>query len=105
MNATRHVLDHGWNTPDGYLCDGCAVRGVHQHRCHEADAGPQCECELCHPTREEIEAFRRELGMPAPEPLVVCGCGMERHGASQSCSCAAAPASGSMHRPQEANDA
>lgn len=59
--AVRHELDHGWETPDGYVCDGCTVRGHHEHRCHHADAGPACTCKGCNPTPEELAEFKETL--------------------------------------------
>lgn len=59
----RHAHDHGWILDDGsYLCDGCNVLGVHEHRCHiQADTGLSCSCEICRePTPEELTAFMKE---------------------------------------------
>ena len=52
-----------------YICDGCNVRAPFEHRCHEDRPmvrgeiafGWTCECELCHPSQEEIAAFQAEL--------------------------------------------
>lgn len=51
------------------LCDGCRVNPPHEHRCHEEwpqvngepQPGKKCECEICHPTPEELAAFRKKL--------------------------------------------
>lgn len=50
MSARR--LELGWVLDDGsYLCDGCAVRDGHEHRCHHADGawqdGRSCDCKEC----------------------------------------------------------
>ncbi len=61
--SVRHPMDHGWVTPDGYICDGCSVLGVHEHRCHRADAGPACTCTLCRePSPEELAALMEREG-------------------------------------------
>jgi hypothetical protein len=62
--TVRHVFDHGWVTPGGYICDGCNVNPPHEHKCHGRDGGPACTCKLCEePSPEELEAFKRELGL------------------------------------------
>lgn len=67
VDTYRHPLDHGWVTPDGYLCDGCNVLGSHEHRCHRADAGPACACAVCRePTPDELAAFSVALREEQP---------------------------------------
>lgn len=46
---TGERVENGWVTEDGYLCDGCAVREGHMHRCHGDDGGRRCTCEDCWP--------------------------------------------------------
>jgi hypothetical protein len=66
-DSYRHPLDHGWVTAEGYLCDGCNVLGLHEHRCHRDDAGPKCVCGLCaEPTPEELAAFAAALERKEP---------------------------------------
>ena len=50
------------------ICDGCAVRGSWEHRCHEdhphvggEPVAGRCECEDCHPSVGDLAAFRAEL--------------------------------------------
>lgn len=84
-SGKRHPMDHGWIMGDGsYFCDGCNVRGVHEHRCHRDDGGLACACTICRqPTADELAAFRRELeadasGQEGDEQVVeadTLGCG------------------------------
>ncbi len=66
MGGLKKRLEGG-SEPE-IICDGCNVRYPHEHRCHEDR--PQvrgehvfgtCSCPDCHPSAEELAAFRQTL--------------------------------------------
>jgi hypothetical protein len=63
-------LEHGVFVDGKYVCDGCNVFGVHEHRCHGRDAG------------ESVKVFTHER--EAPFDVVLCctcadpGCRVQR---------------------------
>jgi hypothetical protein len=55
-----------YRPPPPLICHGCNVREPHEHRCHEdrtvvGNRMGTCDCPDCHPTPEELAAFRKEL--------------------------------------------
>lgn len=62
-------LKCGYTGPIAPLCDGCDVREGWEHRCHEDNImvrgermeGVSCACPGCHPTEEQLDAFRKTL--------------------------------------------
>lgn len=56
------MYEYGAVVNGKYICYGCLVLGVHEHRCFRDQADEPCECELCRePACEELAAFMEEL--------------------------------------------